>query len=35
VLPGEVKASGIAVTADRASRTSDQILVRIGTVLGY
>jgi opacity protein-like surface antigen len=35
VLPGEVKASGSAVTADRASRTSDQILVRIGTVLGY
>ena len=35
VLPGEVTASGGAVTADRASRTSDQILVRIGTVLGY
>jgi opacity protein-like surface antigen len=35
VRPGEVTATGTAVTADRASRTSDQILVRIGTVLGY
>lgn len=33
VLPGEVTTSGTAVFADRASRSSDQILVRLGTVL--
>ena len=34
LLPGEVTESGGVVTANRAERTSDQILVRIGTVLG-
>jgi hypothetical protein len=34
ILPEEVRTSGGAVITDRASRTSDQILVRIGTVLG-
>ena len=33
VLPGEVTNTGTAVYTDRASRTSDQILVRFGTVL--
>ena len=34
LLPEDVHASGAGVTADRASHTSDQILVRLGTVLG-
>jgi len=33
VIPGDVTGSGTAVFADRASHSSDQILVRIGTVL--
>ena len=33
ILPEEVRTSGGAVITDRASRTSDQILIRLGTVL--
>jgi len=34
LLPDEVTTTGSRVNADRASRTSDQIIVRLGTVLG-
>jgi hypothetical protein len=34
LLPDDVHVSGGTVTADRASHTSDQILIRLGTVLG-
>jgi len=34
ILPGDVKTSGTTVYTNRDSRTSDQILVRFGTVLG-
>ncbi len=34
ILPDEVKTSGTAVYTNRDSRSSDQILVRFGTVLG-
>jgi opacity protein-like surface antigen len=34
LLPDDVHVSGGGVTADRASHTSDQILIRLGTVLG-
>jgi opacity protein-like surface antigen len=33
--PSEITASGTAVTADRAARNTDQILIRIGTVVGH
>jgi hypothetical protein len=35
VLPDEVTSSGTNVTANRESHSSDQILVRIGTLFGY
>jgi hypothetical protein len=35
VMPDEVTGSGTSVTANRDSHSSDQILVRIGTLLGY
>jgi len=34
ILPDEVTASGSTVNAERKSRSSDQILLRLGTVLG-
>jgi hypothetical protein len=33
--PGDVSASGTQVTANRESHTSDQIIVRLGTVLAH
>jgi opacity protein-like surface antigen len=35
VLPGEITTSGTAVNAERKARTTDQLLLRLGTVLGY
>jgi hypothetical protein len=35
VLPSEVTGSGTTVIASRDSRSSDQILLRIGTMFGY
>jgi opacity protein-like surface antigen len=35
ILPDEVKTSGTTVLTNRESRSSDQIIVRLGTVLGY
>ncbi|HTO92227.1 MAG TPA: hypothetical protein VMJ70_13945 [Candidatus Sulfotelmatobacter sp.] len=35
VLPDQVTTSGTAVNAERKARTTDQLLLRIGTVLGY
>jgi opacity protein-like surface antigen len=35
VLPGQVTESGGGVNAQRDERTTNQILVRLGTVLGY
>lgn len=35
VLPDEVTGSGTTVSASRDSRTSDQLLLRIGTMFGY
>src|SRR5262249_41027827 len=34
LLPDDVHSTAAGVTADRASHSSDQILVRLGTVLG-
>jgi len=33
--PDEITSSGGVVTADRSSRTTDQILIRLGTVIGH
>jgi hypothetical protein len=35
VMPNEVTGSGTTVTANRDSHTSDQILLRVGTLFGY
>ena len=35
ILPDEVKTSGGTVVTNRDSHSSDQIIVRLGTVLGY
>ena len=33
--PSEITSSGTTVTADRASRSTDQILIRLGTIIGH
>ena len=35
VLPDEITNNGAAVNANRKARTTDQLLVKIGTVIGY
>jgi len=35
VLPGEITTSGSTVNVTRKARTTDQLIVKLGTVLGY
>ena len=33
--PSEISSSGTTVTADRSARSTDQIIIRLGTTLGH